>query len=140
MLGVPEVHQFQSPVHALLHCAFLLRRSEHALRRELDVLEAGEPRQQGVVLEYHAAVGTGPGHFALGEHDVAAGRPEQSGDDVEQRRLAAARVPDQRDELASVDVEADFLQRAEGPLPGLEHHAHLVDLEISLAHVVLTHS
>jgi len=71
---------------------------------------------------------------------MAVARLEQPGHDVEQRRFAAARVPDQRDELAGIDVEADFLQRAKRPLPGLEYHAHLVDLQIAPAHIALTRS
>src|SRR5712672_2959977 len=43
VLGVPELDQLERPVHALLHCAPFLRRSEHALCRELDVFEAGKP-------------------------------------------------------------------------------------------------
>ena len=44
--------------------------------------------------------GPGPGDLAAGAEQHAGGRLEQPRDEVEQRRLAAARVADQRDELA----------------------------------------
>ena len=40
---------------------------------------------------------------------VALGRREERADRLEERRLAAARRPDDRDELARPDVERDLL-------------------------------
>ena len=58
----------------------------------------------------------------------AAGRPVDAGDHVHQRRLAAARPPDDRDELAPVHLEVDAVERPERPRVGdvvLDHAAQV---------------
>src|SRR6476646_2025949 len=80
-----------------------------------------------MILEHDAAVGSWTRNLAPGANLHAARRLEQSCDEVEQRRLAAARVADQRYELAFRDCEIDVLQRRKCALPGVEHHAHFFD-------------
>src|SRR5262245_59757547 len=41
--------------------------------------------------------------------DFARYRRQEAGDDIEQRRLAAAGWPDDADELGSADIQSDFL-------------------------------
>ena len=48
--------------------------------------------------------------------DVALGRLDDVADDAQQRRLAAPRRPDQRDELAALDLEVDALERSDTAL------------------------
>src|SRR2546427_3175525 len=53
---------------------------------------------------------------------------QQPGNEVQERRLAAARVADQRDELALGDAQVDVAQRMEAALLGGEHHLGLLHL------------
>ena len=62
----------------------------------------------------------------LAVHDDAAGVGRlQPGDDAQQRRLAAARGAEQRDQFAVADVERHVAQRAEG----VELLAEVADLD-----------
>ena len=74
------------------------------LGQQLDVLLDRAPGQQRRVLEHVAEP------LAVDEHGAAT-RIEQAGGDLQQRRLAAAGGPDDRDELALVDVERDVVDR-----------------------------
>jgi hypothetical protein len=62
---------------------------------------------------------------------------EQSADDVEQGRLAAARGADDGQELALLDVEADVLDGGEASLRRLEPHDDVVDGEQRLLNRLL---
>ena len=68
------------------------------LHTENDVVEHRAPRQQQVLLQHVADAADGAGGVdALDEH-AAAGRLQQSGDDVENGGFAAAGGADQADE------------------------------------------
>ncbi len=112
---------------ALGQLGALFRRAENPLHRQVHVLEAGQPGQQRVVLEHHGAVRAGPGDFALGAQQHAAGRAGQAGDQVQQGGLAAAGMADQGDELALLHRQVDVAQRDEGALAGGESLAHAFD-------------
>ena len=123
-------------------CALLSVAAEHALDREIDVLEAGQPGQQRMVLEHHAALRARAGDLAVG---AAAARRSvgcsQAGDQVEQRRLAAARVADQRDELALARPSGRCrAARWKLPLLGLEDHARRSATAMKLVHGVVSGS
>ena len=45
------------------------------------------------------------------DEDLAAGRLDHAGEDLDQRRLAGAIVADQADDLAAVDVQVDAAER-----------------------------
>jgi len=72
-----------------------------------DVGQQAQAREQRVVLEHHRPVRPGTDHHLVVGHDAAAVGLGEAGDDVDQRRLAASRVPDERDELALLDGEVD---------------------------------
>src|SRR5262245_51339388 len=91
----------------------------------MDVFVTREPRQQRMILKHHAAVGSRPGDFASGANLYPSGRSEQSGDQIEQRRLAASRMADRRDKLAFFNRGVDVLQRHETAEFGVEGHAYL---------------
>src|SRR6266702_5274691 len=57
--------------------------------------------------------GAQAGHDLAVELDLAAGRRELAEDAVEQRRLAATVRPDQAEDLALADVEADAVDRGD---------------------------
>jgi hypothetical protein len=75
--------------------------------RLANVGQKAEPGEQRVVLEHHRPIRPGTGHHLVIGHDAAAVGLGEAGDDVDQRRLAAPRVPDERDELALLDGEVD---------------------------------
>ena len=84
----------------------------HALHLQAEghVSERGAPwKQLGEILEHDAAVHAVAGDGLAADADLAGGGREKAGDDVEQRRLAAARRADQAEELRGLDVEADVL-------------------------------
>ncbi len=80
---------------------------------EAHVLLDREPGKQGRarVLEEHHPLAPGPGDSgAVGCHGPAGHRLE-AGQDVEKRRLAAARGPEQAEELAGADFNIDTIER-----------------------------
>jgi hypothetical protein len=107
--------------------------------RPQHVVQAAQPRQQRVVLEHNGALRPGRGDLAAVADQRALAGLQQSGDQVQQRGFAAARVADQRDELAALHVEVDAPQRMEAPLAGVEHHVGVLDLDEGLGHGVSSH-
>ena len=72
--------------------------------------------QQPGLLERDAVVLVDPRAWRAGlpkTASVAASRPVEVGDQAQQRRLAAAGRPDQRDELARGDLEVDAGERVD---------------------------
>ena len=96
------------------------------LQAERHVLGDGHVRIQRVALEHHrdvAVLGLDVVDDLAVDGDRAGGDLLESRQHAQQRRLAAARRPDQHDELAVLDVEADAVQDlggAEGLLDVLE--------------------
>ena len=82
-----------------------------------------------MVLEHHGALRAWAGNFAIGTDQVALCGLRQPGDQVQQRALAAARVADQRDELALGHRQVDLTQRMEAALAGREHHLGVLHLD-----------
>ena len=73
------------------------------LEANLNVFEHRQPGEQREALEHHGdAVGRAFELLALVDH-LAARRPDQSGDDAQQRRLPAARAAQETDDLALVE-------------------------------------
>jgi hypothetical protein len=81
-------------------------RHPHDLERQHEVAPHRPPGIEGRRLE-DVAIGAGepclPGRKTV-DLDLAAGRPHQISHHAHQRGLAAARWPDQRDELAGLDL------------------------------------
>ena len=91
------------------------------LERQLDVALDAPPVEQDRCLEDHPVVAVAAGlrrRLAVDE-DLAGGRRGEVADDPQQGGLAAARRPDERDELAGPDRQVDAGQRLDGtsPLP-----------------------
>ena len=57
--------------------------------------------------------GAPAGDRLAADEDLAAGRLDHAGEDLDQRRLAGAVVADQPDDLAAVDVQADAAERVD---------------------------
>ena len=104
-----ELHE----VERFLHPRVPLRLG-HAVDLEPvgDVVCHRHMREHGVGLEHHvhgAAVRRNFAHVLAVDIDVALGRHFEAGEHAQQRRLAAARRPEQGEELAWLDVEADIV-------------------------------
>ena len=101
--------------------ALVLRTVEH-LQPELDVLAHRHPREERVVdiLEHDDPVVAGPGQRLAVEPDPAFGRRQESGDDVEQRALAATALADEAEKLAFADPDVDVAQHIVPAGTGLE--------------------
>ena len=85
--------------------------------RHDDVLERGHLLEDGRLLEcpHHALAGHGmrlePADPLAVEQDLAVGRRQERGDQLEQRALAGAVRADHREDLAVRDLEADVVDR-----------------------------
>ena len=94
-----------------------LRRATAAhLEAEGDVLRDGHVREQRVALEdepHVAPVGRHAGQILAADEDLAARLRRQARDHPQRRRLAAARGPEERDQLALRHVELDVVDREE---------------------------
>jgi len=84
----PDQGQRCGGTFAQLCLAFLA--SKHALHCQVDVVKAGQPGQQGMVLEHHGALGAGALDFLVGAQQGACGGRGQPGNQVQQCGFAAA--------------------------------------------------
>ena len=89
-----------------------------AAQPEADILAHAQMREQRVILEDEADAAMLRLDEALGRGDILAlqqhaarARPLDAGGEPEQRRLAAARLAEQRDDLAGLDGERHLAQR-----------------------------
>ena len=77
-------------------------------------------REERRALEDHvdgALVRRNAGDVPALEDDAPLGRPDEPGEDPQQRRLAAARGAEQRDELTVADLERDVVEGDDLPVP-----------------------
>ena len=86
---------------------------------EGDVLEHGEPGEEGGFLEHHGAVGTGFGDGVAEDADGSGGDLLEPGEDVEQGGFAAAGGAEKDGELAVGDGEVDVGQGLDGGAAGV---------------------
>ena len=98
----------------------LLRERALGFDTEDDVAEDRAPRQQAGLLEHHRPVRTGCVDLAAVEREAAARDRDEPVDGVQERRLAAAGRPHDRDELARADRQVDALHRREEGLRPLQ--------------------
>jgi hypothetical protein len=70
-----------------------------------------------------------PGHRRAVEHDGAGRHPLEAEDRSDQRRLAAPRLADQRQHLATAHVEIDAVDSVHEPAAGREVDLRVADLE-----------
>src|SRR5689334_24202108 len=97
----------------------------HAFHAERDVLPRGEPRQQVGRLEYDTTIRTRARDLARVQHDAAVGDLREARAHRQRSRLAATRVTDQRDTLATLDVEIESFHDGERPPGRGVHLAHV---------------
>ena len=98
------------------------------LQADGDVGRCRAPGEQRVLLEDDGAVLARPGHFLAVHEDLPGVGPGKPGEQVQERGLAGAAGPDQGEELAGGDVQAEVIEwpsgrtaslrrRLPGPLP-----------------------
>ena len=129
MAGQPDhLDQVLRPLARLAH-----RQAEN-LRRQQHILQHPAPFEQERLLKHHADVARRI------EAAVRAADPKraaivgiEAGDDLEQGGLAAARRPDQRDQLALVDVERGVGDRQNFLAADAEHLADALQADEGLA-------
>ncbi|MPN14129.1 hypothetical protein SDC9_161455 [bioreactor metagenome] len=81
--GMRQADQFDGSLGPRLELGLAFLAAEDALNRGVDVLEAGQPGQQAVVLEDYRPLRAGTGDFATVAEQHAGGRFGQAGDQVE---------------------------------------------------------
>jgi hypothetical protein len=88
--------------------AFLARHAGE-LEREGNIVDDVAPGEGRFLLKHHADRLVRFGYRLAGDSDDALMMAEQSADDVEQCRLAAAGGPDDREEFTGLDLERDVI-------------------------------
>src|ERR687892_876198 len=71
----------------------------------------GAPRHDGKLLKDHAAIGPRPGHLMTVEQHGPAALREESGHDIQERRLAAAARADDRQKFSLFNFQVDTVKR-----------------------------
>jgi hypothetical protein len=108
-----QADERQQPLRPLESFRF---RHRGRIERERDVLDRGEPGKRRLLLEDHAdVVVRAVDRVAVDQH-AALVTVDEPPDDVEERRLAAAARPDERNEAPFRHVERDALERRHGAL------------------------
>src|ERR1039458_538701 len=106
-----DAHHLRHFAHAL---DALFRRHVLHAQAEFDVLRHVLVREQSMALEHHAEAAVARlqvvDHAAV-DADIAGGRIFEAGDHGQRRGLAAAGRPDENDEFAVLDGEAQIFHR-----------------------------
>ena len=103
------------------------------LHREQHIVDHRAPRHQARRLKHEAVVAERTGDLTPADGHRARGLGDQPGDDAQQRGLAAAGRPEQRNQLTALEAEAriverdDRLRRARAELADRKHLAHVFD-------------
>src|SRR5262249_4697045 len=104
---------------------------------ECNVVGDAKPGEQSIGLEHHAAIWPRPGDRPPVEHDPPGSRAIEPGHRTQQRRLPAARRPENGDEIVVAHVEVDRLERTRWS-PAGETRKHARDaLDGERGHVTL---
>jgi hypothetical protein len=106
--------------------ALALRRAAQ-LKPEGDVADHGRPRHQGEILEHEGALRSGPGDAPAVDENLAGGRLDEAGDDLEQGGLAATARSEQRGQRPPREVEVDVAQSLGAGVVDLVDAAHFDD-------------
>ena len=107
---MPHLHPLEVVFNPLPALRFAHAAAKDLIHRQRHVVEAGQPRQQRVVLKHHCTLRAGPGDLAVIANQPAFGRQGDAGDQVQQRGFAAAGVTNQADGLPFVNIKRDVLQ------------------------------
>ena len=84
MQGVPHLDPFEVVLNPLFALAFAHAAAEDLIHRQRNVIEAGQPRQQRVVLKHHRAFRARPGDFTVITQQAALRRQGNPGNQIQQ--------------------------------------------------------
>ena len=96
---------------------------------ECDVVPDRLPREQRVLLEYHATIGTGADNLISVNPDPSGGRANIAGDRVEQCGFAAARGTEQAHERARADIDGRVFERTNGLAAAAKPYRYVPNLD-----------
>jgi hypothetical protein len=102
----------------------------------IDVVDHAAPGESAFLLKHHADCGMRAGDRLACHGDAALIAVGQSGDDVKQGGLAAARRTDQRNEFALRHIERKILDRRDGRFTIVEAFGDMLHGEGGQAHAV----
>ncbi len=91
----------------LAHAALEMRRAPARARSERDVVRDRKPREEREVLEHERAPRIGTADLFAARERVPAVERLEPREDAQERRLAAARRPEQTHHLAGADLEVE---------------------------------
>src|SRR5262249_29056927 len=94
---------------------------------ECDVVADPLPREQRVLLEYHATIGTGADDRISVNPGPSGGRANIAGNRVEQRGFAAARGTEQAHERAGADIDGRVFERVNGLAAAAKPYRYVPD-------------
>src|SRR5437879_5185051 len=134
-VGIGEFLQLDEP--ELVAGDLLALGVSHALHLEAErhIAERGAPREQlREILKHDAAIQPVAINLLAADAYLAAGWLEESGDQVEQGGLAAARRTDDAEELGLIDVEARALDARDASTRRVIGERNVADLD--MAHLI----
>ena len=126
-----ESHELERGIRA---APYFLARQPALLESESHVPRHRHVRPEGVVLEHHADIALprlDAGHVAPADEELACLVLVEAGDQAQQRRLARARGPQEREELPRLHSERDVVQDFGGPIRQLD----ILRLDADLLHL-----
>jgi hypothetical protein len=139
VLMTPEPKPFQPPPRHLLR---LLGIGIEDFETEQHVRQRRPPRHQAVALKHDADLAAERLEVAeriVAAHgDLAGGRLDKAGDQVEHGRLAAAGLAKHGNDLARRDLERELVDREQvaAPIGAAEHLAHIAKSDDRVSHVL----
>ena len=112
-----------------------LHRQAEDLGGQQDIVDDLAPFEQQRLLKHHADITTGPErHILAADADRAFICRQEIGEDLQDRGLAAARRPDEGNELAIVDLHGDIRDGKHFLVAGLVGLADILQLDDAFAH------
>jgi hypothetical protein len=113
---------------------------ENMRHAQMDVLKAGHPRQQSMVLEDHAAIGPRTCDAQARADDAATIGCQQARNRIEQCRLAATGMPDKADDLAARHRQREIAHDRLPASPRRKRDIDVVDPDVTGLQADLGHS
>ena len=103
---------------------------KHLVDCQPDIVVDREPGQQAVVLENDGAIRPGLVDLTAFEDDAALRGRNKPGDNVQQRRLSAAGMPDDRDVFTLCNIKRDVLEDVRFDLAAFEGFRDVIDFAV----------
>ena len=135
VLEAVEADEIDERLRARLAC---VTRQPHSLETVKNVAAHRFPGKQREMLKHDATIRARRAHRLALDRDRAGLDREKAADQVQQRRLPAARWPEQGDEFAGTHIERDLLEREHRPSARRAVDvAHALDDDLRRCHATL---